>query len=342
LIGFRPHSTGYNIRVSFLLLAFIAVFGVAGFMMIEGFGLIDAIYMTAITVSTVGFGEVHQLSAGGKLFTVILILMTLGTFAYSISQVTTYFVEGQFNRLILGYRRKSFLNKMKDHVIVVGFGRNGKKTVEELIAHKDPYVVVEQNLEVIKSPGNQNIRFVEGDATLDNVLEQAGINSARALITTLPLDADNLFVVLTARSLNPKLNIISRATNDSAQKKLLIAGVDSVVMPEKVGGEHMASLVIKPDVVEFLNHISITGDDQTNLEEIYCRDLDEELYYKSISELGVRVKYGVNIIGFKTPDGKFVINPTPETKLLPNSKLFVLGTQSQIQKLKDKVKTGNI
>jgi len=151
----------------------------------------------------------------------------------------------------------------------------------------------------------------------------------------LPNDADNLFVVLTARSLKHDLKIISRASNDSTEKKLRMAGVDSVVMPERVGGAHMATLVMKPDVVEFLEHLTLHSNTPTQLMEIMCSDLPPDLLNKPISEIGIRRKSGANIIGFKTATGDVIVNPTPETRLLQNSKLFVLGTEEQIQHMKE-------
>lgn len=179
------------------------------------------------------------------------------------------------------------------------------------------------------------VRFIEGDATQDEVLLKADIKTALSLITTLPNDADNLFVVLTARSLNPELKIISRASSESSEKKLRMAGVDSVVMPERVGGAHMATLVAKPDVVEFLEHLTIHSNEATQLMEIMCTDLPEDLLNKPIREIGIRRKTGANIIGFKTVSGEVIINPSPDTKLIPDSKLFVLGTTKQIEHMKN-------
>ncbi len=164
---------------------------------------------------------------------------------------------------------------------------------------------------------------------------KADVKSARALITTLPNDADNLFVVLTARALNPGLKIISRASSDSSEKKLRMAGVDSVVMPERVGGAHMATLVAKPDVVEFLEHLTLHDTEAAQLMEIMCDELPIEFHNKPIKETGIGTKSGVTIIGFKTAGGELIINPTKETKLVPSSKLFVLGTNGQIQSMKN-------
>ncbi len=321
----------------FLLIA-VAIIGVIGYRIIEGFSFVDALYMTAITVSTVGFREVHVLSDYGKIFTIFLILTGLGTAAYAISIITSHFIEGKFGYFIKDYKTKSLLKKMKKHVIICGYGRNGKQAVKELIANKNSFIVIDKNQELLFEDFNKDKNFVQGDATDEKILIKAGIKTAKAIITSLPDDADNLFIVLTARFLNPDLIIISRASSDSSYKKLKIAGADNVIIPEKVGGTHMAHLVAKPDIVEFLANLSVQGAASTNLEEIVCSKLPEKFKNNTIYELDIRKKSGANIIGFKTAEGKFIINPSPDTLLIPNSKLFVLGTQEQIKEMKKNLK----
>ena len=314
--------------------------GVGGYMVIEGDMFINALYMTVITISTVGFGEIHNLTTAGKVFTMILILSSFGTYAYAISLITTHFVEGQLSGFFVGGgRTKSKLRKMDNHIIICGFGRNGQQAAHELIAHNQTFVIVENNHDLILHNLGKDFHFVEGDATNDDVLGKANIKSAKALITTLPNDADNLFVALTARSLNPDLIIISRASTESSEKKLKIAGVNNVVMPERVGGAHMATLIAKPDVMEFLDKLSVHGEAPTNLEEIICSDLPENVLDQTINDIGIRRRTGANIIGFKTPDGEFILNPSPELKVIKGSKLFVLGTPDQISSMKKMIMT---
>ena len=202
-----------------------------GYMLIEGDDFLNALYMTIITISTVGFGEIHRLSVPGKIFTMFLILSSFGTYAYAISIITTHFVEGQLADFIVGgSRRNSKVKKMNNHIIICGYGRNGQQAAQELIAYKQTFVVIESDHDVIMKNVSDDTNFVEGDATDDDILEKANISMAKALITTLPNDADNLFVALTARSLNNNLKIISRATNERSEKKLKVAGVNSVIM----------------------------------------------------------------------------------------------------------------
>lgn len=304
-------------------------------MNIDDFNFIDALYMTIITVSTVGYGEVEELTDGGKLFTSGLILASLVILGYTISILTQKLVHSQLSFFYARNNRKKGLKKMEKHVIVVGYGRNGKQVVNEMLSLGLKLVVVDENHELVINNMGRPVRFIEGDATEDEVLIKAGIKSARSLISTLPNDADNLYVVLTARSLKHDLKIISRASSESSEKKLRMAGVDSVVMPERVGGAHMATLVAQPDIVEFLEHLTIHSDIPTQLTEIMCNELPPDLINKPIKEIGFRRKSGANIIGFKTATGDFIVNPTPDTKLIPNSKLFVLGTKQQIKQMKE-------
>jgi voltage-gated potassium channel len=320
---------------AFLILLAIIVIGVTGYMLIEGDNFLNALYMTIITISTVGFGEIHRLSNPGKIFTIFLILSSFGTYAYAISLITTHLVEGQLAGFFAGAaRRKSKVKKMDNHIIICGYGRNGQQAAQELIAHRQSFIIIESNHDVIMQHLNEDFRFVEGDATNDDVLEKANIDHAKALITTLPNDADNTYVALTARSLNPDLLIISRAGNESSEKKLKVAGANNVIMPERVGGAHMATLVANPDVVEFLDRLSVHGTEPTNLEEITCNNVAEKDFDISIREFGIRKKTGANIIGIKTSEGEFILNPSAEIRVNKGTKLFVLGTPEQIKSMK--------
>lgn len=330
-------SSRTKILIGLGMFVSIIVIGVTGYMLIEGDNFLNALYMTVITVSTVGFGEVHRLSAGGKIFTMILIIFSFTTYAYALTTLSTHFFEGQLKIFLKGYRTKSF-SKMKNHVIICGYGRNGQQVANELKAHNHQFVVIDQIHDVIFENFDKSDGFIEGDATQDEVLIKANIKTAKALITTLPVDPDNLYVVLTARALNPDLEIISRASSESSEKKLRMAGVDNVVMPERVGGAHMANLVTGPDVIEFMDHVSVHGDDPTFLEEFKCPEVSTDGHVKTIGEYAIRRLTGANIIGFKASDGSYILNPKPDTKVMPGSKLFVLGTPEQIQAMQNILK----
>ncbi len=317
------------------ILLLIIILGTIGYIAIEAYTFLEALYMTIITVATVGFTEVHPLSSEGRIFAIFLIITSFGTFAYAITSITQYIIDGEFREYFKTKRLTAEMEKLENHVIICGYGRNGKQAARVLKSHNQRFVVIEQQVDPVQSMSEKYPHLViSGDATQDDILMQAGIERARAIIATLPADADNLFIVLSARALNPKLNIISRASDDNTDKKLKIAGADHVIMPDMVGGAHMASLVMKPDVVEFIDYITGVGVD-INLEEITFEKLPGNLQNKTINEIDVRGRSGANIIGFKTARGEFIINPSPETKLVPNAKIFVLGTIEQISVLRE-------
>jgi voltage-gated potassium channel len=332
-VSFKHFSKIY-IPIAILLL--IVCIGIFGFISIEHYNFLEAFYMTIITVATVGFQEVRPLSEDGRLFTAFLIITSFGTFAYALTSISQYIINGEFNQYFKNYKVSSAIDKLEDHVIVCGFGRNGKQAAHVLKKHNTRFVVVEQKKAVVAAINHKYSDLVlEGDSTQDEILLRAGILKAKALITTLPVDADNLFIVLSARTLNPKLTIISRASEDNSDKKLRLAGANNIIMPDKLGGAHMASLVMKPDVMEFVDYITGQGSDNIRLEEITFANLSEAYQNKTIRDLEVRNRSGANIIGFKTAQGEYIINPSADTKIIPDAKLFVLGTTEQIVKLKE-------
>ncbi|HXB40432.1 MAG TPA: potassium channel protein [Bacteroidia bacterium] len=314
----------------------ITVVGVFGYHFICNYPYVDAFYMTISTVATVGFGEVHPLNSAGRIFTAFLIIISFGTFAYAISSITRFVLDGEFNQLFKTRKLNAAIQKLNNHVIICGYGRNGRQAAQVLKKHKQRFVVIEKSLELTNSMQHDYSDLViTGDATLDETLLKSGILRAKALITSLPIDADNLFIVLTARNLNPKLTIISRASEDNSDTKLKIAGANNVIMPDKVGGAHMASLVMKPDVVEFVDYIVGQGGDSINLEEITFENVPEHLRNHTLKDLEIRNKSGANIIGFKTAAGEYIINPSADTKIIHDAKIFVLGTSDQIARLKE-------
>ena len=323
-------------RIYFALFLLVVIFlvGISGFIFFEDYSLVEAFYMTVITVSTVGFSEVNALSDNGRLFTAFLIITSFGIFAYAISVITTYVLSGEFRNYYKDYKVNKSVENISGHIILCGYGRNGRQAAQSLKVHGEKFVVIEKDSTITERMRNEKeCLFVEGDSTLDEVLEKARITQAKAVITTLPNDADNLFVVLSARQKNPELNIISRASHNTSYNKLKVAGANSVIMPDIVGGDHMASLVTNPDVMEFLDMISIGGSHDINLEEIAYNELPNDKRFKTIRELSAAYQTGCMIVGFKTNEGEFVINPSADTELVPNSKLFVLGKVEQIKEL---------
>jgi voltage-gated potassium channel len=331
LFNFKLFSRVYYFL---LLLILITAGGTIGFVIIEDWSFIDSIYMTVITISTVGFGEVNELSSYGKLFTAFLIMSSFGIFAYAVTSITTYLVGGEYKRYFKEYKSMKESSKLKNHVIICGYGRVGKQVAKDLLSHNDEFIVIEANDEAIFEESNhKDVLFLKGDSTHDDILFNAGIKNARAVITCLPKDADNVYVVLAAREANNKLLIVSRASTNAAVSKLKMAGANNVIMPDSIGGSHMASLIANPDVMEFLDIIRVQGYEGANIESISYDELPKEFQDKTIRELEAREITGATIIGFKGTDGNYIINPGLETKVGPGSKLFILGSTGQIKKL---------
>ena len=307
-----------------VMLMLTIIFGMAGFVIIEGYTWLEALYMAVTTISTVGFGEVRPLSEMGRIFTIVLILVNLALFTYFITLLTRFFVDGEFINLYKQIKMENSIKHLQQHVIICGFGRNGKESAQILANNKIPFVVVEEKNELDKDLDFKVPHFIKGDATKDEVLMTAGIKNARAVIATLPLDADNLFVVLTARQLNPLLKVISRASQDSSVNKLKIAGADNVIMPDKIGGAHMATLVMLPDVIEMLSIMSTQNNEHFRIAEIQSKK------HITLGELDMWGKTNCTILGVKNPDNHYSINPDNLCRISPGERLIVMGSNQQI------------
>ena len=313
------------------LIAFITVGGTIGYMVIEGWSFVNALYMTIITISTVGYGEVLPLTEYGKLFTAFLIVSSFGTFAYAITTLTRYFIGGEYKRYIKEYRVMKETRKMHDHVIICGFGRVGMQVAADLMGADQDFVILEKNEEVIDHwSTHDEYLFIKGDSTDDEVLDRAGINNAKAVITCMPKDADNIYVVLASREKNDQVFIVSRASLNTSVSKLRMAGANNVIMPDSIGGSHMASLISNPDVMEFLDIIRTQGTLGANIDSVTYDQLPSDLQGKSIGELQAHKLSGVTIIGYRQQGGEYEINPPDSKQIEPGSKLFVLGNEEQI------------
>ncbi len=308
--------------------------GVLGYRYVAGYEWIDAFYMTVITITTVGYGEVNPLTPEAKIFTVILILCSVVIVGYAIAVITEYIISKNTYLTLKNRRVQKQINNLNHHIIVCGYGRNGRQAVEKLRAYNKPFVIIERDDEIINRYEDAHTLFVKGNANEDETLLGAGIDRAKTLITALPDDADNLFVVLSARQLNSSLKIISRAEYETSQKKLKLAGADNVIMPNRIGGDHMASLVVHPDLIEFLDNLSVVGEeDSINVEEICFEQICPDNKSATIKAIDLRYKTGCTIIGYKAPSGKYIVNPSADKVLEEGSKLIVIGRPEQIKKL---------
>lgn len=324
-----------KIYVAIILLVVTLAIGVLGYRWIAEYSWIDALYMTVITITTVGYGEVMPLTAEAKIFTIILILLSVLIVGFAITIISEYILSRSSYKDLIHRKVQQEIDNMENHIIVCGYGRNGQEAVQKLMAYNKQFVVIEMNANVVERfETDKNIYFVNGNANEDEVLEKAGIRDASALICALPEDADNLFIVLSARQLNKKLKIISRATAETSQKKLKLAGADNVIMPDRIGGDHMASLVVVPDLIEFLDNLSVVGEeDSINVEEISFDQVCQDGREATIKEIDLRYKTGCTIIGYRSPSGKYIVNPEADMRLEKDSKLIVIGRPEQIKKL---------
>lgn len=324
----------YRLLQPFILLHLIIVAGVAGYMIIEKMSLPEAMYITTVFITTVGYAD-HVLTDAGKLFTIVLLVLSWGAFAFVIARITQFVINGEIHQYFKNRRLMNQVGKLDNHVIVCGYGRNGQQASNILRAHGVPFIIIESDVQLMQKADLEvpGLLHLEGDATDDDILRSAGVERARALITTLPKDAQNVFIVLSARSLNPTLKIISRASEASSVAKLRKAGANNVIMPDFIGGTHMATLVSKPDVVEFIDFLSGEEGNSIHMEAVEWEMLPAEVRDKTLREIMGWKKTGVNCIGIKDADGKFIINPPEDTIITEQMKIMVLGTRKQIEQM---------
>ena len=322
-----------KLNTAVVLLILVLIIGVFGFKIISDFSWLDAVYMTVITVTTVGFGEVQPLDQESKLFTIILILTSVIIVGYALKIITEYIISKNDINELKQKKMQKKIDALSNHVIICGYGRNGKQAANKLATHHRDFVVIEKDEQVTQKHKDTSTLFILGNANEDEVLVRAGINRACCLISALPNDSENVFVVLSARQMNPDIRIISRASQETTYSKLKLAGANNVILPDRIGGDHMASLVVVPDLLEFVDNLSIIGNQSINIEEVAVEQLYDTSKQKTILELDLRKKTGCNVIGYKDENGNYHINPEADQKLVPGSKVIVLGRPEQIQTL---------
>ncbi|EXJ22584.1 Potassium channel protein [Alkalibacterium sp. AK22] len=318
------------------LLAAIVLIGTAGYYLMLDITLMNAFYMTIITMSTVGFQEVAPMHATAQLFTVGLIVISLATIGYSGGQLIGLLLDGSLRESWREQKMKEQLNALNDHIIVCGAGETGWHIIQSLMKQNTDFVVIEfeeEKLEAVKEYGS--ILAFQGDATSDDVLERAGISRARSLVASLNNDANNLYTVLSARQLNPNLNIVARAITHDSHEKLIRAGADKTVSPNEIGGYRMASMLTKPNVVAFLDTITHSGKIDLNLNEVIIQ-ADSELSNKTLMQASIPEQTDLIIIAIKEQDNEqIVFNPTKEHLLKAGQILIVLGDDKDLNKLKN-------
>jgi voltage-gated potassium channel len=314
----------------FLILSVIAA-GTVGYVILERWGFFDALYMTVITITTIGFKEVHELSRGGKAFTIVLIFFSVGAVFYTLNNATRILLEGEL-RDVFGRRKlQKRIDRFQGHYIVCGHGRMGRIICRELKQKGADFVVIEKTPPP-ESVLEQEYPVLQGDATKDETLKEAGIERAKGLISVLSTDAENLYVVLSARGLNPSLNIVARAVEEASEQKLLRAGADKALSPYLIGGLRIAHTVLKPAVVDFIEFTTQSGNIDLRMEEIFVEE-GSSLSGCTLDECGIGRDLGVIVVATKKRDGLMQVNPTYRTVINASDTLVVIGEASKLKTL---------
>jgi voltage-gated potassium channel len=306
--------------------------GTLGFHYIEGWRWLDALYATVVTLGTVGYGDFHPVTDPGKVFVIFLIIIGLGVISYALLELTAFVVEGHLNKLLRLRKVDNMIKKVKGHYIVCGAGRTGRHIVGELIKNKVPFVVIDRDIERLDIPEIHSHPHITGDATDDAILERAGIKKAKGLAAALETDELNLFLMLTAKNLNPKVRCVSKLVNESARLKMGRAGADAVVAPNAIGGLRLASEMLRPNVVSFLD-IMIRGSQGVRFEEAPI-PAGSAAAGKTLAHLDLHKKFGINPIAIREGGKEFLYNPSPAHHLKAGDTLVMIAEPERLQKLR--------
>ncbi len=322
---------GWSIVMGSVFLFLVIIAGTSGYMILEGWGFIDGVYMVIITLSTVGFMEVRPLSAAARVMTILVIFGGVGAFFYLGGSLAQMLVEGKFQNLLGRRRVQKIIDELKDHYIVCGYGRIGRVVAQEIKNEGLDVVVIEREPDSLARLEQKKMLFIAGDATEDDKLVSAGLNRARCLITALADDAANVFVTLTSRQLNPDVTIIARTDNEGHVPRLKQAGAARVFMPYNIGGLRLVQTVLRPTVTSLMD-LAMRGDIELQMEELPVNS-DSELVGKLMKDSGIRPRFDVLIVGIKKSSGEMVFNPGPETAIGNGDLLIALGKPENLKKL---------
>ncbi|HSE58713.1 MAG TPA: potassium channel protein [Nitrospiraceae bacterium] len=322
------------------VLAVIAI-GTAGYVAIEGWPVFDALYMTVTTVTTVGFQEVHELSRAGRAFTVVLIISGVGTLFYVLSNLARLAIEGELRVLLGHYRVGGRMRALKNHYIICGGGQMGRRIGKELISKALPFVVIEKNPEVAAQLQQDGMVAMEGDATRDEALTQAGVQRAKGLVSVVNSDLENLYIVLTARGLNKDLYIVARAGDEGSERKLLRAGANRVSSPNVSGGMEIAQALIRPAVLDFLELATQSEHLDLQIEE-FAIEQGSPLDGKAPHDCGLNHDRGLIIVAVKRQSGHMEFNPGATVRLGVGDRLIVLGAPASLKRLESVLRSGAV
>jgi len=313
------------------LLALLTLVGTIGYVFLEGWSVVDAVYMTVITITTVGFDEVHPLTPNGLVFTMALAMFGVGVAFYLFASLVSFVLEGDLAEVFGRRKMEKRIKKMQDHCIVCGYGRMGRVVSRELRAMGVPFVVIEKDRESLpESPGDT--LFYQGDATDDEVLMAVGIERASKLISVISCDADNLYVVLSAKKLNPGLFVVARAEQDGSASKMLTAGADKAISTSTIGGTMIAHTAVKPTVVDFISIATTAGGIDLQMEEVEIEE-SSKLEGLTLDQSGIGKELGVIVVAVKKPNGRMEFNPSSKTVLTNGDVLIALGDVARLKVL---------
>jgi voltage-gated potassium channel len=325
---FRASGAGFAV----VLLVTVIAGGTLGYVWIEGWSVWDAFYMTVITVTTVGYKEVHDLSRAGQMFTVVLVFGGVGAALYTFTLLATVVVEGGWSTYAERWRYTRMINNLSDHYVVCGFGRIGALVAAEFKRQKTPFVIVDRNPARVAEAAQLGLLAVEGDASREETLKMLGIDRARGLVAAVSTDAENVYAVLTARVLNPRLFIIARAEGEESLPKLKKAGADRVVSPYRIGAIQMAQTALRPAVVDFVEIATSSDNLELSIEEIRI-ERGSPMAGRPLAQAIPRDKMNVVVVGIQHARGRMEFNPSPDTILQGDDHVIVLGSSTTLKEL---------
>ena len=318
--------------IALILLAIVIVAGSLGYMAIEGWGILDSFYMTIITIASVGYMEVNPLSPNGRVFTIFLIIFGMGVLLFGISTFTAFLVEGELSEILRRRKMEKMIAGLKEHYIVCGMGRIGRHIIDELHKTRRLCVAIDKNEEACRRLAEEERLFIKGDATSSAVLKSANITHAKGVFCSLPTDAENLLLVLTARGINPLLKIVARAEEDESEEKMRRAGADGVVLPEFIGGLRMTSAMVRPEAVTFLDKMLKDQEEVYRVEDIFV-DADSVFAGKTLKTSGLMERKGFSVVAVRKGD-RYIFNPSGDERIETGDAVILIGESESIREVK--------
>jgi voltage-gated potassium channel len=321
-----------RVQLALVLLVIVFVLGITGYVFIEGWSFFDALYMTVITIATVGYGEVNPLSPYGRTFTIFLIILGMGILLFCISTFTAFLVEGELSEILRRRKMEKHIAKLKSHYIVAGIGRIGRHIIDELLKTGRPFVAIDNREDVCRGLSDKGIAYIKGDATSTAVLKAANAEHAKGIFCSLQTDADNLLLIITAKGINPTLKVIAKADEDESEEKMIKAGADGVVLHKFIGGMRMLSEMVRPETVTFLDKMLKSHEDIFRFEDIIINS-DSPWNGKTLKNLRLSDMEGVTIVAVKKGD-KYIFNPSEDEELKSGDALIFIGDTKNVREIK--------